>query len=94
MAAVLVGTAAEIPFYDYSDKSRPPERFEVRVVTDGTTEEALAGTAETGRTVARLLEPGAEGVRIPRGLDIPMFWRVIEECCTRADAANASKGRS
>ncbi|EFX04413.1 uridine nucleosidase [Grosmannia clavigera kw1407] len=95
VAAVLIGTAAEIPFYDYTDDDRSRhERFDVRVVTDGTSEEALAGTTETGRTVARLLEPGAEGVRIPRGLDIPMFWRVIEECCTRADAANAEKGRS
>lgn len=95
VAAVLVGTAAEIPFYDYADGQKGRrERFEVRVVTEGTIDEARDGKAETGRTVARLLEPGVEGVRIPRNLDIPMFWQVIEECCEQADAANAKNGRN
>ncbi|EPE07095.1 uridine nucleosidase [Ophiostoma piceae UAMH 11346] len=95
VAAVLTGLSTEIPFYDYkeTDASKTPERFEVKVVTDGTTPEALAGKGETGRTVARLLEPGQEGVRIPRGLDIPLFWKVIEECTTRADEANAKNSR-
>ncbi|ERS95569.1 hypothetical protein HMPREF1624_08085 [Sporothrix schenckii ATCC 58251] len=106
VAAVLTGTAAAIPFYDFvhsgsgsgsaseSTGPPPPERYHVTVVTDGTTDEALAGRAETGRTVAQLLPPGAEGVRIPRGLDIPGFWTVLEECCSRADAANAKNGRT
>ena len=95
VAAVLTGLATEIPFYDYkpTDAGKTPERFAVKVVTDGTTPDALAGKGETGRTVAQLLEPGQAGVRIPRGLDIPLFWKVIEECTTRADAANAKNGR-
>ncbi|KAH8675717.1 nucleoside hydrolase [Xylariales sp. PMI_506] len=91
VAAVLAGTEWEIPFYDFDPKSAQgkerPERFEVKVVTEGTLEEALKG-AQTGRTIARLLEPGTPGVRIPRGMDIELFWRVIEECCQRADEVN------
>ncbi|CAK7197481.1 Uridine nucleosidase 1 [Sporothrix eucalyptigena] len=92
VAAVLTGTDAEITFYDLTE-SGTPERYEVTVVTDGTTDEALEGHAETGRTVVQLLPPGSEGVRIPRGLDILKFWQVMEECCTRADEANARNGR-
>lgn len=91
VAAALTGTPWEIPFYDFDPKAEPPERerFAVEVVTEGTLDDAFKG-AQTGRTIVRKLEgPGAEGVRIPRGLDIALFWKVIEECCERADAANA-----
>ncbi|KAI1660218.1 Inosine/uridine-preferring nucleoside hydrolase [Daldinia decipiens] len=92
VAAVLEGTEYEIPFYDYDPKSpegpNRRERFAVEVVTEGTHEDARERGAQTGRTIATLLPPGSEGVRIPRGLDIPHFWKVIEECCERADEAN------
>jgi uridine nucleosidase len=93
VAAALAGTAYEIPFYDFDPKGpegpRRPERFDVKVVTEGTLEEALNQGAQTGRTIVTLLEPGKPGVRIPRGLDIELFWKVIEECCQRADEANS-----
>lgn len=96
MAAVLTGVAGhEIPFYEFDPRDPEAkgtrERYEVTVVTHGTHEEAHAG-AQTGRTVVKLLPPGVEGVRIPRGLDIPMFWKVVEECCSRADETNAKNG--
>ncbi|KAL2017498.1 hypothetical protein VTK56DRAFT_2040 [Thermocarpiscus australiensis] len=95
VAAVLtgVGDQHEIPFCDYDPAGEPGlaqrERYEVTVITEGTYEEARAG-ARTGQITARLLPPGAEGVRIPRSLDIPLFWKVLEECVSRADAANAA----
>ena len=95
VAAILTGAGDEheIPFYDYDPASEPGmaqrERFEVTVVTEGTYEDADAG-AKTGMITARLLPPGEEGVRIPRSLDVPLFWKVIEECVQRADAANAA----
>ncbi|TRX96761.1 hypothetical protein FHL15_002427 [Xylaria flabelliformis] len=97
VAAILTGTSHEIPFYDF-DSTKPEgparrERFEVRVVTEGTLEDAQNKGAQTGRTLARLLPPGEEGVRIPRGVDIELFWKVIEECCQRADEVNARKAR-
>ncbi|KAI1799820.1 Inosine/uridine-preferring nucleoside hydrolase [Daldinia bambusicola] len=92
VAAVLVGTSHEIPFYDYDPTSAAGpsrrERFAVEVVTEGTLEDARERGAQTGRTLVTLLPPGSEGVRIPRGLDIPLFWKVIEECCARADEVN------
>lgn len=88
VAAVLTGAGEhEIPIYDADPATGIRERFEVTIVTDGTIEEAHAGLKETGRTVVRLLPPGEEGVRIPRGLDIPKFWNVLEDCIERADQA-------
>ncbi|TPX17975.1 uncharacterized protein E0L32_011943 [Thyridium curvatum] len=104
VAVALIGLPGghEIPFYEYDPRLggddeaaaaavNKRERFDVTVVTEGTYAEAKVG-AQTGRTVAKLLPPGSEGVRIPRSLDIPRFWRVIEECLERADEANAKNG--
>ncbi|KAI9679787.1 MAG: Uridine nucleosidase 1 [Caeruleum heppii] len=38
-----------------------------------------------GRTIVRLLPEGEEGVRVPRGVDAPAFWRVVEGCVERAE---------
>lgn len=89
VAAVLTGAGKdEIPFYDFDPKLEPNarqrERYEVTVITEGSYQDAQEG-AQTGRTLVRLLEPGEEGVRIPRGLDIPAFWEVIEDCVEKAD---------
>lgn len=95
VAAVLTGTPFEIPFYDHDVNSaeqnpQKRERYAIKVVTDGTHEEANKDNeVHLGRTIATLLPEGSEGVRIPRGLDIPMFWKVLEECVQRADDANA-----
>ena len=53
----------------------------------GSGDEKDSGYA-SGPTIATLLPPGQEGVRIPRGLDIEKFWLVLEECVQRADDAN------
>ncbi|KAI0974543.1 inosine-uridine preferring nucleoside hydrolase-domain-containing protein [Xylaria arbuscula] len=95
VAAVLTGTRHEIPFYDF-DPANPKgpaqrERFEVRVVTEGSLIDATEKGTQTGRTIVRLLPPSEEGVRIPRGLDIALFWKIIEECVQRADEVNAKK---
>ncbi|KAJ4296027.1 hypothetical protein N0V88_004729 [Collariella sp. IMI 366227] len=95
VAAILAGIGGEheIPFYDYDPTAEQGtaqrERFEVTVVTEGTYEDARAG-ARTGQITAKLLPPGVEGVRIPRGLNIPLFWKVLEECVSQADAVNAA----
>lgn len=93
VAAVLTGTPWEIPIYecDPNSSSESPnerERFDIRVITEGTHEDALHRGSQLGRTIATLLPPGSEGVRIPRGLDIEKFWMVLEECVQRADEAN------
>ena len=61
----------------------------MRIVTEGTYEEARAG-ARTGQVIAVLLPPGEDGVRIPRNLDVEKFWRVLEMCVERADRSNTT----
>ncbi|VBB72488.1 Putative uridine nucleosidase [Podospora comata] len=96
VAAVLSGLdekgGHKIPFYEHDPSvgvgmEGKGERYEVSVATEGSYEDAKAG-ARTGQVTARLLPPGEEGVRIPRGLDLGVFWRVLEECISRADEAN------
>jgi uridine nucleosidase len=95
VAVILDGVAGhEIPFYDFRgelDGERKRERFEVRVVTEGSHEDAQKG-AQTGRTIVRLLPDGEEGVKIPRGLDIARFWSVLEDCVREADKVNKQNG--
>ncbi|KHN99866.1 Inosine/uridine-preferring nucleoside hydrolase [Metarhizium album ARSEF 1941] len=98
VAAVLIGTSDEIPFAEWhEEKSVHPrynERFDVTVVTEGTFEEAEAGTKQTGRTIVKALPAGEEGVRIPRSIDITRFWQEIEACISRADAVNEKNGKT
>lgn len=89
---MLIGTPDEILFYDWdevkSQGTRHNERFDVTVITEGTTEEAQRGEKQTGRTVAKAVPAGEGGVIIPRGVDVERFWQVIEECIERADETN------
>ncbi|PBP19547.1 inosine-uridine preferring nucleoside hydrolase [Diplocarpon rosae] len=91
VAAIFDGIVGiEIPFFDALEGGRR-ERYDVKTITEGTHEEALAG-AQTGRTIATLLPEGEEGVKIPRGLNVSRFWDVLEECLVRADEVNKGKG--
>ncbi|KAI9646491.1 Uridine nucleosidase 1 [Ciborinia camelliae] len=91
VAVIMDGImGAEIPFYDFKDGGKR-ERFEVKVITEGTHDDAQNGS-ETGRTIIKLLPDGEEGVKIPRGLDIKRFWETVEDCLSRADAANKANG--
>ncbi|EGY22727.1 uridine nucleosidase [Verticillium dahliae VdLs.17] len=95
VAVALIGTPHEIAFRDFdaaaagSGSVKYRERFEVKVETDGSYADALEGKTQTGRTICRKLEAGSAGVAIPRGIDVPKFWKVLEECIQRADEANA-----
>lgn len=90
VAVILDGIVGhEIPFQDHqqSSLSRERERFRVEVVTAGTHEDAMKGKTQTGRTIVERVETGLEGVKIPRGLNVERFWRVLEESLARADKA-------
>ncbi|SPN97084.1 related to uridine ribohydrolase [Cephalotrichum gorgonifer] len=94
VAAVLVGSKYEIPFYDWeieAGDSSVKERFSVTVVADGHLDDAKTKGSEIGRTVVTPKEPGSPGVRIPRGLDVDAFWNAIEDCLEEAEKA-VSKG--
>lgn len=91
VAVILDGIVGEeLPFFDFRQE-RGRERFEVRVVTEGSHDDAQKGS-ETGRTIVKLLPEGQEGVKIPRGLDIGRFWTVLEGCLERAEDANRANG--
>ncbi|RDL34793.1 uncharacterized protein BP5553_07921 [Venustampulla echinocandica] len=92
VAAIFDGIpGVEIPFRDFEGDGGKRERYGVHVITEGTHEDAQNG-AETGRTIVKLLPEGVEGVKIPRGLNIPHFWEVVEDCLARADEVNKSNG--
>lgn len=57
---------------DFDD--RGGERFRIEVELTG---------PELGRTK---ISAASEGVRIPRSLDTPKFWKILDECLERADA--------
>lgn len=93
VAAVLGGEGeGGVEFLDTDPVTGERERWEVQVVTEGTYEDAKAGRTRTGQTVVRRVEGGGEGVRIPRGVDVEGFWRVVGECIERAEEANKVAG--
>ena len=98
VAALLIGTADEIPFMEWHEKKsahpKHNERFDVQIVTEVTFEEAKAKKSQLGRTIAKALPAGEEGVRIPRGLDVDRFWAEIEQCVSRADEVNTRNGKT
>lgn len=87
VAAILIGTQHEIPFYDWNPDtgdSSVRERFGISVVTEGHLDDAKKGS-QIGRTVVTAKEVGVPGVRIARGLDVAKFWDVVEDCIDEAD---------
>jgi len=64
------------------------ERFDVEIVTEGVHAIDPSQTGELGRTKVQRVPMGADGVRIPRGVDVARFWGLIEDCLQKADAAS------
>ncbi|KAH8700461.1 uridine nucleosidase [Talaromyces proteolyticus] len=86
VAAALIGTPWEISFHDSDDQgSKQSERFSVTVETKGSYKDAVEGKTMTGMTMQIPLEPGSDGVTIPRSLDFSHFWTVLEDCIEMAD---------
>lgn len=73
-AAVLIGYPSI-----YRDDG---ERYDVSVVTNGAHSTLDSIRGQVGRTVVKKAKTG---VRIPRELNVEEFWRVLEDCCARAD---------
>lgn len=68
------------------------ERFEVAVITTG--EERITGNlrrkggdvGQCGRIVAELLKKGKSGIRIPRALEVDVFWHILNKALETVDA--------
>ncbi len=90
LAAIFEDTPYAIGMYDYKNgEEGRRERFKVKVIIEGTHEQAMTGETQTGRTVVELLPKGEEGVKIPRSLNVERFWTVLEDALEAADANNA-----
>ena len=66
------------------------ERFEVFVVKSGDEkafihERTTRDVKQCGRTIAKMRPKGQPGVRIPRSLDVPVLWQMIELALSAAD---------
>lgn len=61
------------------------DRYEVSCITDGVHSKLDNIRGQVGRTIVKKAE---SGVRIPRELNVEEFWRVLEDCCARADSFN------
>jgi len=61
------------------------ERFKVDIVTEGVHSVNQSDVGQLGRTKVVPLPAGDGGCRIPRGVDLPKFWGLIEDCLKRAD---------
>ncbi|KAL9035387.1 MAG: hypothetical protein Q9214_006605, partial [Letrouitia sp. 1 TL-2023] len=79
VAVVLSDHLSEVLLFD----DRGGERWHVDVVIDGIHSDVNEERGQLGRT--KIAKVGQGGVRIPRGLDIPMFWNVVDKCLTIAE---------
>jgi uridine nucleosidase len=63
------------------------ERFAVKVVIDGEhgVDEIARTTSQCGRTILTPLKAGGVGVRVPRGLDAGLIWRILDLCLKQAE---------
>jgi uridine nucleosidase len=67
---------------------RGGERFQVDIVTEGVHSSNQTEVGELGRTKVTKLPVGEGGCRIPRGVDLNLFWRSIESALKLADAVS------
>jgi uridine nucleosidase len=79
--------AHPIRFNFEPDQYGREERWDVEIVTIGEHSESASEQGRVGATIARKVSLGRPGVRIPRGLDVESFWKVMGQCIERAEDA-------
>ena len=57
-------------------------------MTEGVHSVNQADVGELGRTKVTKLPPGEGGCRIPRGVNLPSFWGLVEASLQRADTVS------
>ncbi len=67
---------------------RAGERFAVFVHSAGTYSAPSKRTDHSGRTIAKRLNPGEAGIRIPVGVQQDVFWACIEKAMKLAEEAS------
>ncbi|KAI4261202.1 MAG: hypothetical protein L6R42_003595 [Xanthoria sp. 1 TBL-2021] len=87
---------AVILFEGYEDLKldyRKGERWDVSVVTDGLHSDDDHQRGQVGRTVISPSKEKGAGVRIPRGLDVELFWDTVDNCLQLVDDHLSSKDK-
>jgi uridine nucleosidase len=79
---VAVVAALQPDLFDDADG----ERFSIHVVREGDG----SNIGQCGRTIIKMLDKGAPGIRIPRTLQVAEFWHLIDKSLR---AAEMSKSR-
>lgn len=66
------------------------ERFSIKVITEGEhgTDEIARNSSQCGRTVCTALPIGQAGIRIPRGLQTAVVWRMLDLCMIQAEGGS------
>lgn len=72
---------------------RKGERWDVSVVTDGLHSDDDHQRGQVGRTVISPSKEKGAGVRIPRGLDVELFWDIVDNCLRLVDDHLSSKDK-
>ncbi|KAL8842285.1 MAG: hypothetical protein Q9176_002674 [Flavoplaca citrina] len=81
VAAVLF----DIGYKDLEFDDQAGERWDVNVITDGLHSKHDHERGQLGRTVISSSKEKGVGIRIPRGLNIELFWDVVEDCLRLVD---------
>ena len=81
VAAILSGQSdGDLDFDDGGG-----ERWQIKVVTDGLHSKSSDLRGQVGRTMATMAPAKQGGVRIPRSLNVNLFWEMVESCIQRAE---------
>lgn len=78
-------------YEDLKLDDRKGERWDVSVVTDGIHSDDDHERGQVGRTVISPPKERGIGVRIPRGLNVELFWDIVEDCLRRVDESLSSR---
>ncbi len=74
-----------------ADENGKEETWDVEIVTVGDHDGDAVRKGQVGATIAHEAQRGTPGVRIPRDLNVEMFWRVMGQCIQNAEEFVASK---
>ncbi|KAL8993329.1 MAG: hypothetical protein Q9169_006434 [Polycauliona sp. 2 TL-2023] len=79
-------------YEDLGFDDRKGERWDVHVVTEGLHSHNNHERGQVGRTVISSSTEKGGGVRIPRGVNVELFWDIVDDCLGNADDALSSRG--
>lgn len=78
-----VAMAVIMPESNTVFKDSKDERWNVEVVTDGQHSTDRFKSGQLGRTIVSKAE--GEGIRIPQGLDVKRFWKLVQDALLVAE---------